>query len=770
MISQIQSVLPALRVRRRCLALPGLALLLAVLTFPGWVAAQAGAPAIRLGSSIRVSEPGDVGWARVVLELAVTVEEEDENEEEDVTPPDFCFPYRLNLDRGTASSVDVRLAGGGSSGAFVVVADNQRFAATSDLELAGDDVVEGDETFYLDVYEAQSGRTTCSVSGAVIARVEVVIEDDDSDTSGISPTAFTVRETDVDAAAALELTFEQAADADYCFAFELAYGRSTAGAADAWVGSRGVSSGSFLLRAGLTEVVVRDLIIAGDDEVEETEVLYIDVYQRQRASTCSASGSVVTVLRVTIEDDDADTSGISPTEFTVRETDVDAAAALALTFEQAADADYCFAFELAYGRSTAGAADAWVGSRKLARGSFVLRSGLTEVVLRDLIIAGDDEVEGPETLYIDVYERQRASTCSASGSVVTVLTVTIEDDDSDASGISPIEFTVTETDADAPAALELTFAQAADADYCFAFELAYGRSTAGAADAWVGPGRSASGSFILSAGLTDIVVRDVVIAGDDEVEGSETLHIDVYQRQRASACSAGGSVVAVLTVTIEDDDTDAPDLDGALEVIETDADAVALLVLSLDDAADEARCYPYRIAYSRSTAGRDDARLVRTGGFAPADFGTFVVAAAFDGGRLVEPDGRRRRHHRGRRDPVSGHLCAGSGRGGVVLSVGHAGSHHRRRHRGRRSPGRDRLAPGRRRRRGSPPGGGHSGERESRARDRHVRPAADRAGHAALRLGGRRRGPRNAAEAGRRDRTGALGDGRRGSRRGPTCG
>ena len=153
------------------------------------------------------------------------------------------------------------------------------------------------------------------------------------------------------------------------------------------------------------------------------------MYERQRSSSCRPSGTVVAVVTVTIEDDDSDTSGISPTEFTVTETDADASAALALTFAQAADSDYCFAFELAYGRSTAGALDAWVRSSGVSSGSFLLRAGLTEVVVRNLIIAGDDEVEETETLYIDVYQRQRASTCSASGSVVTVLTVTIEDDD-----------------------------------------------------------------------------------------------------------------------------------------------------------------------------------------------------------------------------------------------------------------------------------------------------------------------------------------------------
>ena len=603
-------------------------LLLAGFAVPSFAVAQTAlAPTFPSGASVRVVEPGDSGWTGVVLEVAVTLEEE-EDEDVPLTRVDYCFPYQLRL--GTASSADVRLAGTGllsdRSGEFVVVADNQDFAASDDVELAGDDLLEGVETFYLDVYEGQSDTTACSVAGVVIARVEVTIDDDDEDTSGLSPTEFTVVETDADAPAALALTFTQAADADYCFAFELAYGRSTAGAADAWVGSGRSASGSFVLDAGLTEVAIRDLIIAGDDEVEETETLYIDVYERERGrSSCRGTGrSVTAVLTVAIEDDDQDTSGISPTEFTVVETDVDAPAALALTFAATADSDYCFAFELAYGRSTAGAVDAWVGSGRSARGSFVLRAGLTEVVLRDVVVAGDDEVEETETLYIDVYQRRRGSSCSAGGPVTAVLTVTIEDDDQDSSGISPTEFTVVETDVDAPAAFALTFAAAADADYCFAFELAYGRSTAGAADAWVGSGRSARGLFVLRAGLTEIVVRDVIIAGDDEVEETETLYIDVYERRRGSSCSAGGPVTAVLTVTIEDDDQDSSGLSPTeFTVVETDADAPAALALTFAQAADADYCFAFELAYGRSTAGAADAWV----GSGRSAGGSFVLPA-----------------------------------------------------------------------------------------------------------------------------------------------
>ena len=548
-----------------------------------------------------------------------------------------CYPYALE---GQGSPVDARISDGGtgtaSYGSIVVELEkaDQEYRGSGvvqQLEIAGDDVVEGDEQVTLAVYGRQEGATC--VFGSALTGVPVslslTVRDDDRHPGQLETERLTVVETDEDAAAGLQLSFASDSDADYCFAFELAYARSTAGRDDAWVGSQKASSGRFILRAGSTRVVVRDVVIAGDDQVEETETLYIDLHERQRSSSsCTSSGgSAAAVLTVTIEDDDEDTSGISPTAFAVVETDDDAPAALMLTFAQASDAPYCFAFELAYGRGTAGGADAWVGTRRSSSGSFVLPAGLTQVVVTDLIIAGDDEVEETETLYVDVYERQRGSSCQPSGTVVAVLTITIDDDDADTSGIFPTAFTVVETDQDAPAALALTFEQAADADYCFAFELAYGRSTAGRADAWVGTGNASSGSLVLAAGLTQVVVRDVIVAGDDEVEGDETLYMDVYERQRSLSCRPSGTVVAVLTVTIEDDDSDAPLLAGDLEVTETDADFVALLALSLEGAADEARCYPYRLAYSRSTAGRADARLVGSDRRSPVDFGIFVAQA-----------------------------------------------------------------------------------------------------------------------------------------------
>ena len=494
-----------------------------------------------------------------------------------------CYAFGVVDGRGTADRpADFR----GGPGMFVAAAGDT-VARSRDVTIVGDDLVEEDESFFLEVHAGVEG-SACSVApGALpVASVQVTIVDDDRDTSGISPTAFTVAETDEDAPAALALTFARAADADYCFAFELAYRRGTAGGDDAWVGAGRSSQGFFVLDAGATALVVRDVVVAGDDLVEETETLHIDVYERRRGvRSCSPDGPVAVVLTVTIEDDDEDTSEISPTLFTVAETDEDVAAALALTFGTPSDASYCFAFELAYGRSTAGAEDAWVGAGKSSRGYFVLSAGLTRIVVRDLIVAGDDVAEETETLYIDVYERRRGvSSCSPGGTVVTVLTVRIEDDDRDGPGVEGGAFEVVETDVDAVAALQLALGVAAEDARCYPYRVAYGRSTATRADAWLvesagNPRVVDHGRFVVRAGLSTAVSLNLMVAGDDVIEEPETLYLDLYAPGGAgeTACAPAGMPTGTFVVTIVDDDSVAPiesiEVDGAVDGLVREGDS-----------------------------------------------------------------------------------------------------------------------------------------------------------------------------------------------------
>ena len=154
------------------------------------------APGISRGVTLRVREPG-TGWAKVVMQLPLVVEDAEAG-----LIDSYCFPYELGR-RGSATIAaggdgDVRFAGSQTAGQFVVGSGKQTFAASDDLEINGDSLVEGEETFLVDVYAAQRNTASCSKSGPIIAEVTVVIEDADEDTSDISPTAFTVEETDED--------------------------------------------------------------------------------------------------------------------------------------------------------------------------------------------------------------------------------------------------------------------------------------------------------------------------------------------------------------------------------------------------------------------------------------------------------------------------------------------------------------------------------------------------------------------------------------------
>ena len=110
---------------------------------------------------------------------------------------------------------------------------------------------------------------------------------------------------------------------------------------------------------------------------------------------------------------------------------------------------------------------------------------------------------------------------------------------------------------------------------------------------------------------------------DSEIEPTEQFQVTLW-------FTNGGVESALLRyiVRIVDSGRGETGLAGELEVTETDADFVAFLALPLDQTSDRVRCYPYRIAYSRSTAGESDARLVGSDGRSPAGFGVLVAQPA----------------------------------------------------------------------------------------------------------------------------------------------
>ena len=262
------------------------------------------------------------------------------------------------------------------------------------------------------------------------------------------------------------------------------------------------------------------------------------------------------------------------------------------------------------------------------------------------VLCQDSEPEPTEQFRVTVWFQTGPVAAPNPASYPSLQYIVRIDDDDSVRVVDDIEITVAETDVDSTPRLRIpedSLPVTVDPGHpvCVPFAINPGLSTASVlpgvsgdpVDARLSGASARYGFFVFSGGFSEPapVTTDLVIVGDDRREDSETVVLDLYYdaaRFSSASCAAptaAARVYAQMVVTIEDDDTDVPALAGDLEVMETDADFVALLALSFEEEAAEARCYPYRLAYSRSTATSADARLVGSDRRSPADFGTFVV-------------------------------------------------------------------------------------------------------------------------------------------------
>ena len=432
-----------------------------------------------------------------------------------------------------------------------------------------------------------------------------------------------------------------------CYPFRISYGdsRSTADRRDVWIVEgrdldRSIEVGWFHVTVDANGMGVGGLapftnaVVAGDDEDEPDEAFVVSV---GTGGPCPAGGTVPAFAFgtelgtgvVTIADDDATVpsvaAGVSLRVFEPRAPEAVVVLELPLTEEGAEQ--YCYAYEIAVGRGTAtvGTDLDYVSG---GAGRFVTVRGSPLAVSRDVKLYGDGAVEGPETFYLDVFADVSGSSCAASPSAVPIaeVEVVIVDDDDPLPGVQPVALAVTETDADFVVLLELPLDAEAATAVCYPFAVVAGRGTASSPADF----RGGSGVFVAAAGETAARSRDLTIVGDDLAEDDETFFLEVFAGVSGTACTVPSGAVPVFTVQviILDDDEDAPGPGtGAFEVVETDADAVAVLQMELDGAASDTRCYPFRVAYARSTAGREDARLVEAGGLRDVEHGRFVVQA-----------------------------------------------------------------------------------------------------------------------------------------------
>ncbi len=131
-------------------------------------------------------------------------------------------------------------------------------------------------------------------------------------------------------------------------------------------------------------------------------------------------------------------------DFEVTETDVDFVALLALPLDEAPDRVRCYPYRISYSRSTADEADARLvgsdGRSPAGFGVLVAQPAASTAVSSNLLVVGDDLIEGDETLLLSVYAPglPGEESCSPSGAPVFSVVVVIVDDDVPV-GIASIE-------------------------------------------------------------------------------------------------------------------------------------------------------------------------------------------------------------------------------------------------------------------------------------------------------------------------------------------
>ncbi len=186
-------------------------------------------------------------------------------------------------------------------------------------------------------------------------------------------------------------------------------------------------------------------LLCHDSEIEPIEQFRVTVWFQPSRVLAPAPDSYPHLSYI-VRIQDADLGpGIEDDALEVVETDMDAVALLQLTLGAVVDQPRCYPYRVAYGRSTATREDAWLvnasGNRSRATyGRFVVQARSSTAVSLNLMVAGDDLVEGPEVLHLDLYAPGLPGQvdCQPTGAPTGTLVVTIVDDDAVA-GIASIE-------------------------------------------------------------------------------------------------------------------------------------------------------------------------------------------------------------------------------------------------------------------------------------------------------------------------------------------
>ena len=294
-----------------------------------------------------------------------------------------------------------------------------------------------------------------------------------------------------------------------------------------------------------------------DSEVESTEQFQVTLW----FGTLDAP-IVVFKYIVRIVDAGRGDTGLD-SAFEVTETDVDFVTLLALSLEEAPGRVRCYPYRIAYAASTADEADARLvgsdGRSPAGFGTLLAQPAATTAVSSNLLIVGDDLIEGDETLHLEVYAPglPGEETCSPAGAPVLSVVVVIVDDDLPV-GIASVEVEDADPEGNHPEGdagdrssvhLVVTF----DRRLTEPVVVRYGSVADGTARG-APPGQDvevvAAGAVSVLVGEIQVRVQVATILGDDRIEAVEHF--------RAWAAVDGGSEAAKQWVTVSIANDDVP--------------------------------------------------------------------------------------------------------------------------------------------------------------------------------------------------------------------
>ena len=419
------------------------------------------------------------------VDISVTANATNDDGGDGFIPRILCLSVAVSYSGGTASEADAWLASGSSTAdrasVLTMVVETDRDGGGSrvfrGLVLAGDDLVEEPEFFDLLVggitsvgLEEPCDPPVLPVPRPVRTFPFTITDDDDGDEPAVegeytvtfTPTTFAETDSDdfVDVSVDVAVTGTADAPGGYvpgvlCYAVRVSFTGATASAADVWLagGSSPADRVSVLTmavevdRGGSGAALFNGLVVAGDNLVEQTEFFDLEfggvparVPLGQACGEPSASSPPpVRRQRFMISDDDSAQDPLTPGPvITLLESDDDYVPIVSMQLPVASEGVTCLPYVVSFTGGSASELDLMVvvaldDFTPRLSGWFLFADAAVVGVTENLLVVGDDLVEGDETLTLRFFAPQSVAddvrSCDPDGLLLFEQDALIVDDD-----------------------------------------------------------------------------------------------------------------------------------------------------------------------------------------------------------------------------------------------------------------------------------------------------------------------------------------------------